>query len=59
MTELINKPVTIPSAEEPQIPNKMELIKLKTDMIEFINEKAFMDHGSGFVVVQYEIKENL
>ena len=29
-------------------PNKMELIKLSTDMIEFLYEKAFRDLGSGF-----------
>ena len=31
------------------MPNKMELIKLQTDMIEFLYEKAFRDLGSGFV----------
>ena len=47
----MTKPQTNPSAEEPQIPNKMELIKLPTDMIEFLYEKAFRDLGSGFVVI--------
>ena len=31
----MTKPSTNPSAEEPQIPNKMELIKPTTDMVEF------------------------
>jgi len=47
----MTKPQTNPSAEEPQIPNKMELIKPPTDMIEFLYEKAFRDLGSGFVVI--------
>ena len=46
----MTKPQTNPSAEEPQIPNKMELIKLQTDMIEFLYEKAFRDLGSGFFI---------
>ena len=45
----MTKPQTNPSAEEPQIPNKMELIKPPTDMIEFLYEKAFRDLGSGFI----------
>ena len=49
--ETINKPSTNPSAEESQIPNKMELIKPPTDMITFEHEKTFRDRGSGFVVV--------
>ncbi len=49
--ETINKPSTNPSAEESQIPNKMELIKPPTDMIEFLYEKVSSDLGSGFVVV--------
>ena len=48
--ETRNKPETILSAEEPQIPNKMELIKLQTDMIEFLYEKTFRDRGSGFSI---------
>ena len=43
--ETPNKPQTNPSAEEPQILNKMELIKLPTDMIAFDHEKAFRDLG--------------
>ena len=43
----MTKPQINPSAEEPQIPNKMELIKLPTDMITFDHEKTFRDHGSG------------
>ena len=39
----MTKPQTNPSAEEPQIPNKMELIKPPTDMIEFLCEKVFRD----------------
>ncbi len=46
--ETPNKPQTNPSAKEPQIPNKMELIKLPTDMIAFEHEKTFRDLGSGF-----------
>ena len=46
----MTKPETIPSVEEPQIPNKMELITLPTDMIEFLYEKVSRDRGSGFVV---------
>ena len=43
----MTKPQTNPSAEEPQIPNKMELITPPpTDMIEFLYEKAFRDLGS-------------
>ena len=37
---------------KPQIPNKVELIKPQTDMIEFLYEKVFRDLGSGFVVVR-------
>ena len=48
MTKPPNKPQTNPSAEEPQIPNKMELIKTTTDMVEFLHEKTFRDLGSGF-----------
>ena len=44
--ETINKPSTNPSAEESQIPNKMELIKPSTDMIEFLYEKVSRDLGS-------------
>jgi len=44
--ETINKPSTNPSAEESQIPNKMELIKPPTDMIEFLYEKVSRDLGS-------------
>ena len=47
----MTKPQTNLSAEEPQIPNKMELIKLPTDMIEFLYEKVSSDLGSGFVVI--------
>ena len=50
--ETTNKPQTNPSAEEPQIPNKTELIKTPTSMIAFDHEKAFRDLGSGFVVVR-------
>ena len=46
----MTKPSTNPSAEEPQIPNKTELIKTPTGMIAFDHEKAFRDLGSGFVV---------
>ena len=42
----MTKPQTNPSAKEPQIPNKMELIKTPTDMMEFLYEKAFRDLGS-------------
>ena len=48
----MTKPSTNPSAEEPQIPNKMELIKHPTDMIEFLYGKVSRDLGSGFVVVK-------
>ena len=48
----MTKPSTNPSAEESQIPNKMELIKPPTDMMEFLYEKFFSDLGSGFVVVR-------
>ena len=48
----MTKPQTNPSAEEPQIPNKMELITPPTDMIEFLYEKVSSDLGSGFVVVR-------
>ena len=48
----MTKPSTNPSAEESQMPNKMELIKLQTDMIEFLYEKVFRDLGSEFVVVR-------
>ena len=41
------KPQTNPSAEEPQIPNKMELINPPTDMIAFIYEKVSRDLGYG------------
>ena len=44
--ETINKPPTNPSAEESQIPNKMEFIKHPTDVIAFNDEKAFRDLGS-------------
>ena len=47
----MTKPQTNPSAEEPQIPNKMELIKPTTDMIEFLYEKVSRDLSSGFVVI--------
>ena len=47
----MTKPQTNPSAEEPQIPNKIELIKTQTDMIEFLYEKVSSDLGSGFVVI--------
>ena len=47
----MTKPQTNLSAEEPQIPNKMELIKLPTDMIAFDHEKAFRDLGSGFMLI--------
>ena len=46
-----SKPPTNPSAEEPQIPNKMELITLPTDMIEFLYEKVSRDLGFGFVII--------
>ena len=36
----MTKPSTNPSAEESQIPNKMELIKPPTDMIEFLYKKV-------------------
>ena len=39
------KPSTNPSAEESQIPNKMELIKPLTDMIEFLYEIVSRDLG--------------
>ena len=62
----MTKPSTNPSAEESQIPNKMELIKpqrkIPTDPCTWLNVNfgvGFRDRGSGFVVVQYEIKENL
>ena len=42
----MTKPSTNPSAEESQIPNKMELIKPPTDMIEFLYEIVSMDLGS-------------
>ena len=42
----MTKPSTNPSAEESQIPNKMELIKTPTDMIEFLYEKVSRDLGS-------------
>ena len=42
----MTKPQTTPSTEEPQIPNKMELIKPPTDMMEFLYEKAFRYLGS-------------
>ena len=43
----MTKPPTNPSAEEPQIPNKTELIKTPTGMIAFDHEKTFRDLGSG------------
>ena len=43
--ETPNKPQTNPSAKEPQISNKMELIKPPTDMIAFEHEKTFRDRG--------------
>jgi len=46
----MTKPSTNPSAEESQIPNKMELIKPPTDMIEFLYEKVSRNLGSGFAV---------
>ena len=48
----MTKPQTNLSAEEPQIPNKMELIKLPTDMITLVHEKTFRDLGSGFVIMK-------
>ena len=47
----MTKPQTIPSAEKLQIPNKIELIKPPTDMIEFLYEKVSSDLGYGFVVI--------
>jgi len=56
----MTKPETIPSAEEPQIPNKMELITLPTDMIEFLYEKVSRDLGSKFVYSSRKfLKRNL
>ena len=42
----MTKPQTNPSAEEPQIPNKMELIKPPTDMMEFFYKIVSRDLGS-------------
>ena len=39
--ETTNKPPTNPSAEEPQIPNKTELIKTPTGMIAFDHVKKW------------------
>ena len=44
--ETINKPSTNSSAEESQIPNKMELIKPPADMIEFFYKIVSRDLGS-------------
>ena len=41
----MTKPQTNPSAEEPQILNKMQLITPPTDMIAFEHEKTFRDLG--------------
>jgi len=56
----MTKPSTNPSAEEPQTPNKTELIKTPTDMIVVDHEKTFRDLGSGFVCSNRQfLKKNL
>ena len=42
----MTKPSTNPSAEESQKPNKIELIKPPTDMIEFFYKIVSRDLGS-------------